>query len=1019
MRRQHRKLFSFAAFAAILFSPFAMAQDEFEATSDGTINVEAQPLDAALRDFSDQTGLQLAYVATLAEDKTSNGVENAATPTDALDAILDNTGLEFQFVNDETVAIGVADEGGASDSKNLNPAPILMARNTSQTSTSTETRKTAKSGTDDAEQNVVDEIIVTGSQIRGTAAAGVNVITIDREAIELSGLATTQEILQSVPQNFGDGANEANTSVGLGAGAQNFGFASSVNLRGLGTDSTLVLLNGRRSAAGGGAGGFVDLNSIPATAIKRIEVLPDGASAIYGSDAIGGVINVILRNDYEGAETRLRYAPDTNDIDETQLSQMFGKSWNSGHILVTYEYYDRSSLRAADRDFTRSSDLTNLGGTNHDTNASNPRNISRYTGPGGNTNVQLAIPAGQDGTELTPADLLPGVTNLQNTLEGTTVLPEQTRHSVFVAASKELSNTVDLFAEARYSTRKFENRLRLSSFTQLTVPSSNAFFVDPSPLGDSTSIRIRYSYADDFGPSRRFGDVDTLSAALGATFSMSNSWALDVYGSFNTETTRSNLDRQPNTSLLAAALADSDPTTAFNPFGDGSFTNPETLAAIEGFRNLDIESELATFDVLADGELFDMAGGGAKLAIGAQFRDESLLFDELRFTSTSVPTRVPNAFDLERDVTSLFAELYLPFVTERNSRPGINNLAVSIAGRYEDYSDFGDTVNPKLGVQWSPIDSLKIRGTIGTSFRAPLLLEQAKTGSIRIFNAPDPASPTGTTTTIIKFGSHGDVLPQEGETWTAGFDIRPTSAPAFHLGVTYFETEVDDLIDFPSINIFDPLRNPVVFAPIITRCPCSDATVAPLFNDPSFSGTPIPADQVGAIVDVSLQNIAKAELSGVDLELSYNWDTEAGSFDLSFYASHLFDFKKQIANGPLVDNVDTVTNPNSLKLRSSLSWRSLGGTYASVTGSHIGDYTDTLSSPERSVSSWTTWDLRLGYDFGERKIGFLEGTNVWLSIRNVLDNDPPFVDGANGVGFDSINANPIGRFMAFQLAKVW
>ena len=985
-------------------------------------DIPAQPISSALRTYARQANLQLLVQTDGLEAVQSNAVVGSFGADKALRALLAGTGLEADFRSDSTVAVTRQAKPHAQGSELVTGGGHLFMLNQASVEVGRQgvTERQHDGDGDAAEPaetpSKFDEIIVTGSQIRGTGPVGNQVITIDRNAIEISGLATTHEIIRSVPQNFGGGPNEDTTSVGLGAGEANWGYASSVNLRGLGTDSTLLLLNGRRSAPGGGDGSFIDLNSVPVAAIERIEVLPDGASAIYGSDAIGGVINVILRDDYHGAESRVRYSLDQgNDVDEVQFSQVLGTEWQSGNLLVTYEYYDRSKLDSSDRAATADSDLSRFGGTNRSTSASNPGNITRYIlADGTSLSTQLAIPPGQDGTALLPTDLVTGVTNLQNTREKTTVLPMQRRNSFFVTASQQLSSEIDLFADARYSSRIFESFPSLSAFTQLTVPNTNPFFVDP--FGGSTALTIGYSYVDDYGAPRSSGEVESLSGTLGTRFPVSRSWEMELYGSYSVEDTDRRNDRFPNSSRLATALADPNPDTAFNPFGEGSNTNPATLAAIEGFIQIDHVSKLSTLSVRGDGEVYSTPGGPAKLAIGTTFRDESLQRDQIVFNSA--PSPLSTGFLLERTSPAIFAELFLPMVSEANSRPGVERLLVSLAGRYEDYSDFGDTFDPKLGAVWSPSKNMAIRATIGTSFRAPLLAElDDQNRSVSLISAPDPESSTGVTNTLFIFGNSADLVPQDATTWTAGFDVTPPSVPGLDIGMTYFNTEVENLIEVPGNNVFEPLQNEAVFAPIITRNPDTTA-VSALLNDPAFTGTPIPPAEVGAIVDFRRQNLAKAELSGVDLSLNYGFETRVGSFDVTLYGSHLFEFKEQLANGPMTDNVDTLTKPNSLKLRGSLGWVN-GSFNAVVIGNHVSDYEDRLSVPARPVSSWTTWDSQIGYAFQNPDSAQMRGLKMSLSVRNIFDRAPPFVDGSNGVGFDAINANVLGRFAALQLAKTW
>lgn len=1000
-------------------------------------NIPAQAVPDALNDYARQASVQLLFISNGFENILANAVIGSFPREEALRRLLAGTGLEARLSADGGVKVkptttrtgsALIESNAprlASADRSINAADDQNPEQRQRPLISKEGVETAtKSRTQDVKPDAIEEILVTGTNIKGVGAVGADIIRLDREYIELSGIATTTELIQSIPQNFGLG-NEAVEAVGVvDTPGFNLGFSSSIDLRGLGADSTLVLLNGRRSPGGGNSANLVDLNHIPTTAIARIEILADGASAIYGSDAIGGVVNVILRQDYEGAETSVRYAPGTSEIEEVRISQVLGRKWNTGNFLFSYELYDRSELEAADREYTRDSDLTSLGGGNHSIPESNPGNILDP-----NTfQPAFAIPPGQDGRNLSVSDLIdlsenPEAINLQNTRAGSDILPDQTRHSLFLSARQKLFNSVDVFAEGRYSTREFE--LFNRSFGDfLVVPSTNPFFIDP--FGGSENLFVLYNTVADYGPSRSTGELDAFGGVLGAVFTLNDSWDLEISGSYGVEDTTQRNDRQPNFVLLAAALADSDPATAFNPFGDGSNTNPATLSAIEGFFEDRVESTLATIDLLAEGDLFDLLGGTAKLAIGGQFRDQSLESDQTAFLFTTQPEPggAGAIFDLDREVKAAFAEVYLPLVTEQNGRPGIHRLAISLAGRVEDYSDFGDTVDPKLGVEWSPLRSVQLRGTVGTSFRAPLLTELDESNSFfRVFNVPDPASPTGSSPALVLIGNSPDVGPEEGVTWTAGISVQPPAMQGFAMELTYFETEVDDVIQRPANTLSAVFLDPSV-ASVVTFCPCDTATLSELFNDPRFLGAPVPLDQVAAIADFRIQNVAKAELAGLDLSLSYVRETALGTFNASLYASRLFDFKEQLVNGPLVDNSDRIAKPNSLKLRSSLSW-SAGGFRAAVAGNHIGDYTDDLGSLECSttpcaVASWTTWDVQLGYDFTDRFARMLDGTRLSVTVRNAFDRDPPFVDiGSDGVGFDAINAHPLGRFAVFELTKSW
>ena len=989
----------------LVLKPSAILADSLDEPT--SFEIDAQALDTALIEFSEQADIQLVVRGELVADLKSDGLRGEFTPRRALAVLLDDTGLTYTAIGEDSVAVAT-EQRGASDSKNLSagPTPVLMVQNTSQM-TSTET-----SG-DDGLPLGIEEIIVVGTKIRGASPVGSKPIVLDRVEIASTGLATAAEVIQSLPQTVGAGANEATSSIqGTGNGAeQNLAFGSTINLRGLGADKTLTLINGRRASAGGRAGGFVDISMIPLTAVERVEVLADGASALYGSDAIAGVVNIVLRDDYDGAETILRFTPDTgNDFEEGQFGQTFGRRWENGNALLIYEYFRQKPLFAEDRGYTANSDLTSLGGDNfNQLNFANPGTLEA----GGQT---FAIPAGQDGTSLTPADLVAGTSNTQNTRIGTTILPDQERHSVFATVSQEVSDRVELFAEGRYSKREFETRF--SAITaDLTVLSTNPFFVDP--VGGLTEVDINYNFVNEFGGGKVVGEVETLNLTAGAFTDLGRDWNLEVFAAYGQEETSQENLNQVNLVALNAALADTDPATAFNPFGDGSNTNPSTIDAIRGYINTNIETELSSVNAKADGALFDAPGGTAKLAIGAEYREESYRSGGVDFRTTALPATEPES-DLDRDVFAAFTEILIPLVGERNGRPGLQRFEVSAAVRFEDYSDFGTTTNPKFGIEWAPTKSLTLRGTFGESFRAPLLTEiDPNEFNGFAFPFPDPGSATGISTVMFLFGDNPDLQPEEADTWTAGFDLAPESISGFNLSATYFDIELTNRI--ASLDVFTALSREDEFAAAITRNP--DPAIAQEFIDmPGFNdfGQGLTGADIEVILDARLINAAITNLNGIDFNIGYSFATErAGSFSLGLAGSHILEFEEGFTpTSPVVDTVDTVGRQVDLQARGSLDW-SRSGLSAAAYIYYTDGYKDDVSNPERSVDSWITVDLNLSYDTGDRRGAFLDNIFLSVLVQNLFNEDPPFVNNVTGVGYDPANANPLGRVVALRATKQW
>jgi len=859
------------------------------------------------------------------------------------------------------------------------------------------------------EELTLEEVVVTGSHIRGVGVSvGSRVNIIDRAEIARSGFATTQQVIQSLPQNFGGGPNEDTLSTGNVTGG------SGINLRGLGADATLVLVNGRRIPVAGLGGDFFDVSMVPATAIERIEVLPDGASAIYGADAVAGVVNIILAKDFDGAETHARVGTVTDGgLQEYQLGQSYGKNWESGNILFSYEYYKRERLQQKSRTFAADSDLRALGGDNFSDNFSNPGNIMDPAT--GFATVAFAIPKGQDGTSLVAGDLLPGAVNLRNKQRGRDILPDQQRHSFFVSARQDMNDRITVFSEGKYSERDFD-QVTGARVTPLLVPASNPFFVDA--FGGFPFVIVNYDLSKDLGLSSLNGKTKKYNGLLGIDAELGGDWRLEAYGSYSREdgTSRTN---GFNPAALNAALADPDPLTAFNPFGDGSFTNPATLDSIRIFESFATLSELWSANAVADGSLFRLPGGDVKLAVGLNYRAETF-GKSLHFATLDSQTQ------FDRKVLSAFGELYVPLIGEGNRRTGFNQLALSIAGRYERYRGISreTTTNPKFGLIWSPVEGVKIRGSFGTSFRAPNLPDlDESTNATFLIPVTDPISPTGSTFSLLRFGGNAKLRNETATSWTVGVDYTPERVPDFNIGLTYFNIAFRDRILAPQ-NALDVLTQETRNAGIIIRNP-SSAQINALCQAAQFEGDPASCGllPIGAIIDGRMNNRARTKVDGLDLTVSYGMDTvRAGRFNFQLNANYLLHFKDALSRASaFTDIVDTIHNPVDFRLRASLSWQNDRGVSATVFANYTDSYRDNVSQPERRINSWTTIDATLTYNLEDNSsLKALQGVILSLSVQNIFDTDPPFVNNAlESLGYDPANADPLGRFISFNITKKW
>lgn len=976
-------LLATSAVTVMLYAPAAHAQ-----AADRKYDIAAQPLSSALQRYAEISGRQVVADGALLAGKRSNRVAGIFSADAALSRLLAGSGLTAELVDGALV---------------LRPGNGDAA---------------APAGSTDGEidghrGSGGDAILVVGTRIRGQSPSS-PVVTIDREAIEKSGMASAQQLLQALPQNFGGGQNEST----LGAGTRNnagtnANYGSSVNLRGLGASSTLVLIDGNRPALGGLGGVFADLSLFPVSAIERIEVLTDGASAIYGADAVAGVVNFRMRGDFEGAETLLRFGTADGDMSDIQAGQIFGKGWNGGHIMLAYQYSERGRLVAAKRPFV-TEDLRPFGGPDYRSGFASPGTIVAANGQ------TFAIPAGQTGTALTATQLVPGTANLNDVRAKTDIVPRQRVHSFY--GSGELSLTDDLiFRASLLAARRDYRKIALpESDNAVTVPVTNPFYVDP--IGTNQPVSVRYSFANDLGPQTDDGRVSGITASAGLDQAI-GAWRLQLGGGYGRQHERGLDLNVPNSVRLAAALADTNRSTALNVFGNGSANNPATLARIRGSRISITRFESQSTALRADGPLFALPGGDIRLAVGAEYRRETYDARSITDISTAAPVDRPNlTLPGPRHVRSLYGELLVPIFGPDNAMSGFQRLELSLAGRFEDYSDVGRTTNPKLGIHWEPVNGVRLRGSYGTSFRAPSFSELVGP-SISLYLATrvaDPTEPSGRANVLALFGYAPGIKPETATTWTVGADFTPSAIPALRASITYYDVDYRDRIGTASEDFANFLNRRSVFGGVIDDNPTAER-IAFYFAQPTFSNPlGFQPSQITAILDGQIRNLSAVHQTGLDLDIAYAPQIGAGQLDVGLAASHVFKIDRQLTPGaPVTDIAGTFANPVKWRARGRLGW-AMGGFSATLHANYVGGYRNQIPAVAEHVSSWTTFDFQLAQRFGDYEKG--RGLQLALSALNLFDKAPPYVNNktnTSALAYDPDKADAIGRTVALQATVRW
>jgi iron complex outermembrane receptor protein len=887
-----------------------------------TVSIPAQALDTALMQFSKQAHMQVMLASSSVDGKFTKGVQGTMPVGAALTIMLRDSGMSFTADN-QTVTVSPIANPKHGELTDKNSSRVAQANQQ-------EERKEAKQeppshddqsiggkqnpkATDSEERSDRDrlqEIVVTGTNIRGGESAS-PVLVFTPEDIAKTGAATAQEFMATLPQNFGGGQTDLTTFTN---GRQlDLSYGSAINLRGLGSDSTLVLINGHRSALAGTAE-YTDISAIPMSAVERIEVLTDGASAIYGSDAIAGVVNFILRKDYEGADTRVQGGTTTQGGGtEYQVAQDFGTKWDSGSALLSYEFTRREPINSSQREFTSRFSSANYTQTDYDLD------------------------------------------------------PDQKTQNVYLAAQQKFGERTSISTDFLFSNRD-------SGFQQY------------DPYGAD--------YQESYSSNQQFAGSADLA------YQLNNFWQMDVTG---------------------GASRNKDNYVS---------TDPYYGAAQTGSSKYDI----GYVDVKATGAVVELPAGPMKLAVGAGYRKESYTFS---VDGEGVPS---SAFNVRAE----YAELLVPLMSGTQSRSA-SRLSLTLAARHEDYSNFGGTTNPKVGVRWAPRESVQFRGTFGTSFKAPSLFQASEfNAGLFIENATLPGGET--TRYVEPNGNNPNLKPQTAKTWTFGVDFSPESIRGMTGHLTYFNVDYKGLIAAATFNPTAWLTDPA-YAGIRTlrgSIPNSEfnALVEGLLSDPSlykngcstgtygYSPCTEPVQGINAIIDDRLLNLAEARTSGLDLTIDQRIDAGVGAIALNLNTSYLFAMARRYTEGaPVVELLNTVFNPVRLRLRGSATWTVGSWDITGVTNftnkytnNITYQLTNSVSGPENSMASWTTIDLNIRYGFGSRASASTPAnTTVALNITNVFDKNPPYFADPYfpNFGYDPANANPYGRVVSIILAHKW
>jgi iron complex outermembrane recepter protein len=817
-----------------------------------------------------------------------------------------------------------------------------------------------------------------------------------------SGAATPFDLLKTLPENFGGGPTE---DTHLGRDAQtNTALGNGLNLRGLGSGATLILVNGRPLAPSGTAGAFTDISNLPLAAIDHIDIASDGGSILYGGSAVGGAVNFVLHQ-AEGVEMEGRMGGLTRgSVGEQRWSASGGHRWDGGQFSITYQYYQRDPLWASAR-AQATSDLTPFGGLNFDTLLGNPGTIVSTT-----TGQTWPIPAGQNGQGLKSSDFTPGPPNSYNRYLETTILPWQDLHSLVVNGSLKIDENWKLFLDSLVGLRHV-GASDGGETAVLPVTKANPFYVNPI-AGSSAPVDVLYGFGKDLGPIRLDNRVRSGQVSMGAEHGGPNQWSEQLYAGLAFEDQYQTQANRVNYSALANALLDKN-GTLFNPFGDGSNTDPNTLAAIRAEGAYGLKSRIYFSNANAQGPVLTLPGGDLTLTTGADVRIQDLE------SYGHAPGAPQTSESLQREILALYQQAIVPIVGPGNSVWGLNHLDLSTGVRYEHYSNVGQVFTPQFEFRAVPIPWLTLRGSWARLYRPPNLPDLVESGNLSTIRVlPDPTAASGLSKVLLWAGNNADLRPESAKSWTLGLTLHSESHPENSIALTYFNTVFSNLVSNAPDLAPNMLEDPALTWLVDRNV--TDAIRQRICEHTHFFG--VSADclnaGIGAVIDLRLHNLATIKTRGVDLISHYSFELKRSTLALGLLGNYILKYAEaQTVSSPLTSVLNTEHNPINLRFRGSVTWK-YGGFSIAAFGNYQHGYQDVES--QRHVPSWTTADLTLQYTMPEEWKGLWGGLGVAVSALNVLNTYPPFLNNyAEQIGYDEENGDLNGRSVTLTLRKRW
>jgi len=873
----------------------------------------------------------------------------------------------------------------------------------------------------------LERFVVTGSLIPIAADTPAVPVTVMSAAdIADSGLsADLTDVLKKVnPFFYGRGSigqENANTRANSTNGA------STVSLR---NRSTLVLINGRRASisptAATGSGHFVDVSLIPVAAVERIEVLADGASATYGTDAVSGVVNIILKKDYRGVETGgyFGWAPNASNWSTRRAYVSLGAGnekttvtasleWRQSDPLFQYErHWGLNQFRTASFAGVITPDAINFYYLNPSLNAP-PLNLD--------LSVAQLVAQGIYQGPLTQDQVAP----FFDLSEKATMFMKSERRSFALATEHKFNDRLTGFADILATQSMTENTLNAQPVSGNVTASSP---INPANVTIQARNRFRAF------PRMRNGDTLGMRGVFGLRGNIGATWSYEIAASLNRTTQHLLQKNLIDLTAYNAAVAN----LTYNPFARQQA--PGVLEGLVGNGVQDYTSRLNSFDVRFTGELFDLPAGPVQMGLGAESRQERIAMindrnEQLGLWLGATPT---NPFAAKQSVDAFFAEARIPVFGGEKRIKGFHTLEFGLAARKELYSSTTDPLVPKYSMRWLPFnDELALRATYSEAFTAPTIFalygpsNSGFTSSITLNRYDTSGNSLGVATGQRQYrsrgGSNPNLVPAESRNWTAGLVWSPRRIKGLSVTLDWFDIDERNLVsNVPIISLLQSVEQFGTASPYAGQVRLAPSVAGELhFDDGAPVTTPgqITSGASDAVwVTNPLLNVAGAWQSGLDVRVEYTFTTANwGRFNASVASTYLHNYSSQslpnTAAGNFQDGFTGAAGNTYPRFRtfSQLDWQFKEWS-AGVNHTFIPELDDLGAPVEAPITSYQTFDARLTYNFNRWNNPWLKGLRLTVGVNNLLNEDPPFAVSEQDQNRDINTYDALGRFFYVSAA---